>query len=386
MVMSTPRLNPSQFKTNHTTTPHSSAAYDPPERAIEVEMSPDGAASASARAEPPAPPVPVLPLRSSSKQQIDEAMDGAGDEGDKAMRSGLGHDSKHGHGIPHLTPEQREQLQQLAAGVANTPTSQQTFRADRLFNCAWSPVLGPEKDKPFLPDMTIQYNMQGFFFASNAPKQRAAQAQAHPHATKAAQAAHAVQQHLHHTEPTPAPTPLPFDQEEVYRIRARFPYARYFSFTTYDLRLQSVAMLHDTLIKPAKGKNPFLDPTAQEAEAGTFEVYITKDGRHGYPNEMAALRPNSTGVYGLLSMRLQLADPRPGLDRSGRNRDWGFVEMPVVEIRNPRSGNFEPIRRCAEEMQAREEDFIEHLDVSFSKWWPKYVQWNVWLCGLVCEV
>lgn len=339
-------------------------------------MTPDGAASA--RAEPPPPPVPapqpVPPLRG-SKQQLDqeEAVDGEA-EGDKVMRGGQGHNS-----IPHLTPEQHQQLQQLAAGVANTPTSQRIYRADRLFSCAWSPVLGPDKDKPFLPDLNIQYNMQGFVFASNAPKRRAEQAQAHPHATHAAQAAHAVHQHVHahgkaHPEPTPAPTPLPFDQEEVYRIRARFPYVRYFSFTTYDMRLQSVATLHDTLIKPDTGKNPFLDPTTQEAEAGTYEVYITKDGRHGYPNEMAALRPNSTGVFGLLSMRLQLVDPRPGLDRSGRNRDWGFVEMPVVEIRNPRSGNFEPIRRCTEEMQAREEDFIEHLDVSFSKWWPKYVR------------
>lgn len=343
-------------------------------------MASDGATSA--RAEPPPPPVPapqpVPPLRG-SKQQLDQeqAVDGE-NEGDKAMRGG-GHDHnnkhRHGHSIPHLTPEQHQQVQQLAAGVANTPTSQRIYRADHLFNCAWSPVLGPDKDKPFLPDLNIQYNMQGFVFASNAPKQRVDQAEAHPHAAHAAKAAQAVHQHLHakHPEPTPALTPLPFNQEEVYRIRARFPYVRYFSFTTYDMRLQSVATLHDTLIKPATGKNPFLDPTTQEEEAGTYEVYITRDGRHGYPNEMAALRPNSTGVYGLLSMRLQLADPLPGLDRSGRNRNWGFVEMPIVEIRNPRSGNFEPIRRCTEEMQAQEEDFIEHLDVSFSKWWPKYV-------------
>lgn len=355
-------------------------SYDAPERAIEVEVpAVDRVVAAAARRAdpPPAPPVPspqpVPPLRG-SKQQVEEEVEGMemGD-GDKGMMRGQGQGQGHrgqGHqSIPHLTPEQHQQIQQLAQGIANTPTSIRTFRTDRLFSCAWSPVLGPEKEKPFLPDLNIQYNMQGFVFASNAAKRRQEQAQHHPRAAHAAAAAH---KHLH-PEPTPAPTPLPFEDEEVYRIRARFPYVRYFSFTTYDMRLQTVATLHDTQITPASGKNPFLDPTAQEAEAGTYEIYITKDGRHGYPNEMAALRPNATGIYGLLSMRLQRVDPRPGLDRSGKNREWGFVEMPVVEIRNPRSGAFEPVRRCTEQMQAREEDFIEHLDVSFAKWWPRCV-------------
>lgn len=324
-------------------------------------------------AEPPGPSSqqpPVPPLRGSKPTAEDE--NGVVDGREKSMR--MQGEYKSGHSrLPHPTKEQLQRIQQLAQGLADTPPAVRTFRADHLLNCAWSPVLDPGKDKPFLPDLNIQYNMQGFVFASNAPQQREARARAHPHAAHAAQAAQAVHHKISHAEPTPAPTPLPPDQEEVYRIRARYPYVRYFSFTTYDMRLQTVATLHDTQIKPASGKNPFSDPTTEEEECGTYEIYITKDGKRGYPNEMAALRPNATGVYGLMSFRLQLADPRPGLDRSGKNREWGFVEMPVVEIRNPRSGQFEPVRRCTEQMQAWEEDFIEHLDVSFSKWWPRCV-------------
>jgi hypothetical protein len=370
---------PTNQPTNQCNHSAGAAAYEPPERAIEVEVPPvDGAAAAPVPPiEPPVPsPQPVLPPLRGSKQQQEQQLElEEQDAGDKSAMHGQGH-----KGLPHLTPEQHQQLQQLqqlVQSVANTPTSMRVFRADRLLSCSWSPVLGPEKEKPFLPDLNIQYNMQGFVFASNAPNRREQQARSHPNAAHAAHAAStaaaAVRNHGRQPEPTPEPTPLPFDEDEVYRIRGRFPYVRYFSFTTYDMRLQTVATLHDTQIKSAAGKNPFLDPTTQEGEAGTYEIYITKDGRHGYPNEMAALRPNATGVYGLMSMRLQLLDPRPGLDRSGKNREWGFVEMPAVEIRNPRSGAFEPVRRCTELMQAREEDFIEHLDVSFAKWWPRCV-------------
>lgn len=93
-----------------------------------------------------------------------------------------------------------------------------------------------------------------------------------------------------------------------------------------------------TQIKPVSGKNPYCDLSTEEHEAGYYEIYITKDGRHGYVNEMAALRPNSTNQYALVSFRLQLLDPRQGLDRSGKNRDWGFVDMPAVEILNRKKG------------------------------------------------
>lgn len=252
--------------------------------------------------------------------------------------------------------------------MTRPPTAQLLYRANRLLNCAWSPVLSPEDEKPFLPDLNIQYNLQGFVFASNAYKQQQQrQQQQQEQAKRLGQHKHV---HKHTPAPTPAPTPLPYDQEEVYRIRGRYPYVRYFSFTVYDSGLQSVTTLHDKQIQPSWGKNPFNDLSTTEADMGSYEIYLTKDGKRGYPNEMAALPPGSTSVYAFLALRLQLLDPRAGRDRSGKNREWGYVDMPVVEILNHKNGRWEVVRRCSDEFQAKEEDFIENLDLSFNRWWP----------------
>ena len=256
--------------------------------------------------------------------------------------------------------------------VTRPPTAQLLYRADRLSNCAWSPVLSPQDEKPFLPDMNIQYNVQGFVFASNAYKQQQQrqQQQQQQQQVQAKRLGQHMHSHKHTPAPSPAPTPLPYDQEEVYRIRGRYPYVRYFSFTAYDSRLQSVTTLHDTQIRPSSGKNPFNDLTTTEADIGSYEIYLTKDGKRGYPNELAALPPGSTSVYALLVLRLQMLDPREGGDRSGRNREWGYVNMPVVEILNHKNGRWEVVRNCSDEFQAQEKDFIENLNVGFSRWWP----------------
>eukprot|EP00624_Nannochloropsis_granulata_P004580 evm.model.NODE_32902_length_36922_cov_39.382481.3 len=191
--------------------------------------------------------------------------------------------------------------------VARPPTAQLLYRADRLSNCAWSPVLSPQDEKPFLPDMNIQYNVQGFVFASNAYKQQQQRQQ---------------------------------QQQQQQQIR------------------------------PSSGKNPFNDLTTTEADIGSYEIYLTKDGKRGYPNELAALPPGSTSVYALLVLRLQMLDPREGGDRSGRNREWGYVNMPVVEILNHKNGRWEVVRNCSDEFQAQEKDFIENLNVGFSRRWP----------------
>lgn len=222
--------------------------------------------------------------------------------------------------------------------------------------------------------MYIQYNMQGFVFSSNALTQQQELQQ------QREQTGMRLGQHSYFTKDSrgsalkSSPSPPPHKEEEVYRIRGKFPYVRYFSFTVYDASLQSISTLHDTDIRPSLGKNPFNDIEVTEDNMGTYEIYISKDGSKGYPNEMAALRPGSTSLYALLAFRLQLLDPRAGEDRSGSNREWGYVEMPLVEILNHRNGGWDIIRRCSDEFQARTEEFIENLDLRFNTWWPKNLQ------------
>lgn len=157
-----------------------------------------------------------------------------------------------GAGVSSIEDDKTKVVPAVAPTPAPGGGSQLTYRRDRLSTCAWSPVLAPEDEKPFLPDLYVQYNMQvgvlpaylslfltiisysivfmsspllpsfssqGFVFASNS-------------------------RHNHESS-----TP---ENDEVYRIRAQYPYVRYFSYTVYDMRLQTISTLHDTEVRRAR--------------------------------------------------------------------------------------------------------------------------------------
>jgi hypothetical protein len=99
-----------------------------------------------------------------------------------------------------------------------------------------------------------------------------------------------------------------------------------------------VGEIHDHLIKPSWGKNPYADPSSTPGEVGAFEVYVTKDGKGGHPNEIAAFRPGNASSAALVGFRMYLLDAQRGPQGNGTNRDWGWVEAPVVELLDPATG------------------------------------------------
>jgi len=175
-----------------------------------------------------------------------------------------------------------------------------TAKADEALGCAWPVSLPEGSESPFLPDLHTTYQGLALRFSSN--------------------------RNGSITKGKP---------DEVYRIRARYPLVRYFSFQSYDLRGQNVQEILDADIKPSSGKNPFSDRSFQSPfDIGTYEVIITKYGGEGYRNEIAALAKGSQSITSLVILRLLAHDPQPGHG----DAKWGNVDAPIVELFDPTTG------------------------------------------------
>lgn len=123
---------------------------------------------------------------------------------------------------------------------------------------------------------------------------------------------------------------------------------------SYDARGQPLSTLPDFLVRASVGHNPFSSlpphtPPGPPGNEGRFQIYITADGRHGYPNELAGLRDPSLCHTTTLIYRLYDRDPLVGPLDTGC--DWGYVEPPVVEkrVRGVRGAQWEALPLCEKE-------------------------------------
>jgi hypothetical protein len=104
-----------------------------------------------------------------------------------------------------------------------------------------------------------------------------------------------------------------FPPRHYYRIEGTFPAARYFAFETYDMALQPISFLRDARIRPlGNDGNPFAEvPTKEGKEGVYYRLFLTKDGKRGFPNEMAVAKSNFA-VNGLALVVLRLYGVDPG--------------------------------------------------------------------------
>ncbi len=127
-----------------------------------------------------------------------------------------------------------------------------------------------------------------------------------------------------------------FGPNDLVMIEGTFPAARYFSFQTYDANSAPVAFVRDAQIVPlANKRNPFATPPPTGRAGGGLEqahyrIYLTKDGKRGFPNELAVAKSNfALGGLTIVVLRLYGVDPRA--DWSNRElAPWGFV--PPVRV------------------------------------------------------
>lgn len=102
--------------------------------------------------------------------------------------------------------------------------------------------------------------------------------------------------------------------------------------------------IHDAQITACTGKNPFCDPTATPETTGTYDVFFTKTGKHGLPNERKAEITGNPPI-GLLVMRMYQVD-------NSRNESLDLIEPPTIlwgKIRPDGSTTFEQTPPCSSE-------------------------------------
>ncbi len=125
---------------------------------------------------------------------------------------------------------------------------------------------------------------------------------------------------------------IPSTASSTFHFNGQFPLARAFSYATYavaDQKTHFVDMISDTQIVPATGSNPFTQGPAITPATGTYDLYVTPDGKQGNTNEIAAFPKGKadSAMDGIIIVyRVIMAD---GIRADG----WGNVEPPKLRAR-----------------------------------------------------
>ncbi len=125
---------------------------------------------------------------------------------------------------------------------------------------------------------------------------------------------------------------VPTSSATVFNFKGEFPKARAFSYATYAVQDQTVKyvdMISDVDIVPLTGSNPFTQGPSLTPATGTYELYVTPDGKQGFANEIMSFadgKPSNeiTGV--IIVYRVIMAD---GIRADG----WGGVPPPALKVK-----------------------------------------------------
>ncbi len=115
-------------------------------------------------------------------------------------------------------------------------------------------------------------------------------------------------------------------------IRGKFPYARYLSFTSYNVGLQSADGLNDTRIAPDRGSvNPFLPGARRYDDQRTYTVQVVFGQRPASPAPNTLYTTNEAGnkTGPMFIVALRVYRPDRGLDNTGG------VGLPSVTVVPP---------------------------------------------------
>jgi len=125
---------------------------------------------------------------------------------------------------------------------------------------------------------------------------------------------------------------VPTTSATVFNFKGEFPKSRAFSYATYavaDQKVTYVDMITDTDIVAATGVNPFVAGPSTTGASGTYDLYVTPNGKEAFPNELKAFvdgkAPSElSGV--IIVYRVIMAD---GIRADG----WGGVPPPTLRIK-----------------------------------------------------
>lgn len=82
---------------------------------------------------------------------------------------------------------------------------------------------------------------------------------------------------------------IPSTSATVFNFKGTFPKSRAFSYSTYAIsnqQIQYVDTINDVDIVADTGVNPFVQGPGLLQPTGTYDLYVTPDGKQGYANEL----------------------------------------------------------------------------------------------------
>ncbi len=128
-----------------------------------------------------------------------------------------------------------------------------------------------------------------------------------------------------------------FAPNDLVMVEGTFPAARYFAYQTYDGNFSPVDFLRDAQIQPvmrerksfAKGPQDDMKD-AHRTKDVKYRIYLTKDGKRGFPNELAMAKSNfALGSLVVVVLRLYGVDSQANMTHP-ELAPWGFV--PPVQV------------------------------------------------------
>lgn len=124
------------------------------------------------------------------------------------------------------------------------------------------------------------------------------------------------------------------------------------SYQSYTLDGAPLTSIFDRNMKPAWGTNPFRTPNATRETAGGYEVYVTRDGKGGWPNELKGLpqvgekgtslsfrgTTSVLGDLGIVILRFYNVQPPPLV--------WGGGEPPEIAYSDDFGKTWRVLQQC----------------------------------------
>lgn len=139
------------------------------------------------------------------------------------------------------------------------------------------------------------------------------------------------------------------------RTFCRFPAAVYMSYQSYTLNGAPLTSIFDRNVLPAWGLNPYRNPDATCETAGGYEIYVTRDGKQGWPNElkglpapgeregqtrMRGMAPSAMSELAIVILRFYNTQPPPLV--------WGGVSPPELAYSDDFGKTWRTLEQCSD--------------------------------------
>jgi hypothetical protein len=121
-----------------------------------------------------------------------------------------------------------------------------------------------------------------------------------------------------------------FGPTDLIMIDGEFPAVRYFSYQSYDSNFNPMAAMYDREIRAYNGTNPFAQAVRDPTQNGRYRLFVSKDGKRGFPNEFPAAGVDfADSAVAFVILRYYGVDPSADLTLTDLDL-WGYTPPPTI--------------------------------------------------------